>query len=61
VIEKLVEAKIIPQSQKKMYAVGKDLRNSFSHLEDPPIDTPSPDMLERTAQLINELYKVKNA
>ena len=56
IIKKLVEKGIIPKGEEKIYDVGRDLRNSLSHLTNPPITTLSSIILERIAYQINQIY-----
>ena len=55
IIEKLVEKKIIPKGEAKIYEAGKYLRNSLSHLTNPSIMMPSSTTLERVAYQINQI------
>jgi len=56
IIKKLVEKGIIPKGEAKVYDVGKNLRNSLSHLTTPSIMMPSSRRLERVAYQINQVY-----
>ncbi len=56
IIEKLVEKGVIPKGEAKIYDSGRYLRNSLSHLTDPPIMTPSSNILEKIAYQINQIY-----
>lgn len=56
IIEKLVEKKIIPKGEVKIYEAGKYLRNSLSHLTNPSIMMPSSTTLEGVANQINQIY-----
>ncbi len=60
IIEKLVEKGVIPKGEAKIYDAGRYLRNSLSHLTDPPIMTPSSNTLERIAYQINQIYDRKD-
>lgn len=57
VIKKLVKEGIIPKGEERIYDAGRFLRNSLSHLTDPPIDMPRSDTLERVAYQINQSYR----
>jgi hypothetical protein len=56
VIRKLVEKGIIPKREAKIYDADRFLRNSLSHLANPPVMTPSSNVIERVAYQINQIY-----
>lgn len=56
IIEKLTKDGVISKDKKELYDAGRDLRNTLSHLMQRKVLTPDAVILERTAELINELY-----
>jgi len=60
IIKKLVERGIIAKAEAKIYDIGRSLRNSLSHLTNPPIMTPTSTLLERVAYQINQIYEKKS-
>ena len=56
VIKELVDKKIIPKGEAKLYGAGRFLRNSLSHLTKRKIMPPGPGILEQVAYQINYLY-----
>jgi len=60
IIEKLADKGIIPKGEVKTYDAGRYFRNALSHLTDPPIRLPGPNILERVAYQINQIYDREN-
>ena len=56
VIDQLT-GKVISEKEKPLYDAGRYLRNVLSHLVDPPVLLPTPNILERVAEQINKIYK----
>jgi len=56
IIKELVQKGIIPKGEANRYDAGRHLRNSLSHLTDPPIVTPDPTSLKRVAYQINQIW-----
>lgn len=57
VIDDLTKRGVILEKEKPLYDAGRFLRNALSHLTDPPVFTPSADILERVAEQINKIYR----
>lgn len=57
VIKKLAKDNLIPVEKKEFYDACRRLRNELSHLTTQKIMTPSAKGLQRSAELINDLYK----
>lgn len=61
IINDLIKEKVIPKEAEELYDSGGKLRNSFSHLTDPPIAMPcdTVGILEEIAYQINQIYDDK--
>jgi len=56
IIKELVQKGIIPKGEANRYDAGRHLRNSLSHLSNPPILTPTSSLLKRVAYQINQIW-----